>query len=188
MTEQLDLFVASDSNETQENEKEIKLTPRQWATYRLIKRLSVLGVEITQRDIVDNYPSSEFKDGYVWNDNPRVHDRCCTIWSDINKINAENGIHKVIIWDSNYHYKIAETEQEIKDFCNGLYKQPAMAKLWRYGNLMRKAKRNGQGKLIFNDKSSAREYWETFINEHINDYVEELVNLSLGECDEKAND
>ena len=51
----------------------------------------------------------------------------------------------------------------------------AKSKLWRYGNLMRKVKRNGQGRIIFDSKSQARTFWETFLNNSIDD----LVKLSV---------
>lgn len=154
---------------------DINLTTRQWKTYNLIRSNSFNNKTTSQREIVDNYPINVYKDGYVWNNNPKVHDHCSTIWQDINKINAEYNIQKIIIWDDNYNYKIAENEQEVEKFCNKLYWEKAVAKLWRYGNLMRKIKRDGQCRL-FTDKTEAREFWQTFFDKHVEDLVEKSTD------------
>ena len=183
MTEQLDLFECSEVSEEEIKEEERKtfntlyetnLTTRQWRTYDLIKRNSLLGRTTSAREIVDNYPfdADYRKDGYVWTDNPRNHSHCSTIWEDLNKINAEWNIAKIFIWDENYEYKIATTREEVKEFCNRIYWHKAMSKLWRHGNLMRKVRRDGQMRFLFDDKTKAREYWETFFSEHIDDLVE----------------
>lgn len=158
----------------------IKLTPRQWATYRLIENNSIWGVNTTQDEIVFNFYKNDRAEGYKLSDNPKAHDRCSAVWQDINEINKQDGIHKVIISPKPYEYRFAKDEEEVKKYCKDIYFKPAMAKLWRYSNLLRKAKRNGQGKLIFDDKSQARDYWETFIKENIDD----LVELSMEEQDE----
>jgi len=154
----------------------IKLTPRQWATYRLIEFNSSWSVDTTQEDIVNNYPIEKYSDGYELSKNPKAHDKCSAVWQDINEINMNINIHKVIISPKPYEYKMAETEEEVKEYCKDIYFKPAMAKLHRYSVLLNKVKRNGQGKLIFDSKSQARDYWETFIKENIDDIVE----MSMG--------
>lgn len=189
MIEQLDLFessviqIKSDEDEREEFNRlyETHLTTRQWRTYNLIKRNSRLGRTTSAREIVDNYSSFDYKDGYVWTDNPRNHSHCSTIWEDLNKINAEWNIAKIFIWDENYEYKVATTPEEVKDFCNRIYWNKAMSKLWRHGNLMRKVKRDGQMRFLFDDKTKAREYWETFFKEHIDDLVEMSIEETTQE-------
>ena len=178
MIEQLDLFEVSN-----DDVYDIDLSTRQWKTYNLIKMNSMRGRTTTQREIVDNYPAEIYKDGYVWNNNPKVHDHCSTIWQDINRINAEWNIQKIVIWDDNYNYKIAETASEVEAFCQKLYWEKAMAKLWRHGNLMRKVKRDGQCRLFFKERTKAREFWQTFFDEHIDD----LIDKSMETEDEKGD-
>jgi len=193
MIEQLDLFASSVMNELTEDEERqefnklysTNLTTRQWRTYNLIKRNSRLGKTTTAREIVDNYSSFEYDDGYVWTDNPRNHSHCSTIWEDLNKINAEWNIAKIFIWDENYEYKVATTPEEVKEFCNRIYWHKAMSKLWRHGNLMRKVKRDGQMRFLFDDRTKAREYWETFFKEHLDDLVD--MSVEGDKEDEKNN-
>ena len=192
MIEQLDLF-ASSVMEVKSEEDERKefnelystnLTTRQWRTYNLIRRNSFLGRTTSAREIVDNYSALNYKDGYVWTDNPRNHSHCSTIWEDLNKINAEWNIAKIFIWDENYDYKIAESPDEVKEFCNRIYWHKAMSKLWRHGNLMRKVRRDGQMRFLFDDKSKAREYWQAFFEEHLDD----MVNMSVEETTQEVED
>lgn len=142
----------------------ITLTPRQWATYRLLKIME----EVTQKDIVDNYPYDPVnrKDGYVWNDSPKCHDHCPSVWTDINDINNNPDIHKIIIAD-HFVYSIARNKEQVESFIKETYYKPAIAKLVRLSNIRKKVARNNQGKLIFNDDSKERDYWETFIDEII---------------------
>ena len=147
----------------------MKMTSRQWKTYELIKRNSILGINTTQQDIVNNYPyiiGVEVKniDGYRWTNGLKAHDKCPTIWSDINAINLADDIHKIIISPKPYEYRLAETEEEVKDYAYNTYFLPAMAKLSRYWNMVKKTQRDGQMKLNYDD-SKIREYWETYIKE-----------------------
>lgn len=125
-------------------EKETKsLTPRQEATYNLIVKNSEIGNSTTQKEICDNYPFDpvERKDGYIWNDSPKAHDHCTTVWSDINAINNDRN-KKIIIYD-NFVYWVARNKKEVKDFVNNLYLTKAIAALSRRNNLLRKADRDG---------------------------------------------
>lgn len=190
MIEQLDLFTCSEKSEDEQREEfnslyNTKLTTRQWKTYNLIKDNSLRGRTTTAREIVDNYPFDVDcrQDGYVWTDNPRSHSHCSTIWEDLNKINAEWNIAKIFIWDEKFEYKVATTPDEVKEFCNRIYWHTAMSKLWRHGNLMRKVKRDGQIRFLFDDKTKAREYWETFFKEHLDD----LVDMSVEKDENEVN-
>lgn len=176
-----DILETEPSEEEDEQEKE--LTTRQWRTHDLIVRNSTFGKVTTQREIYENYPfdAQYRKDGYVWRDNPKVHDHCTAIWEDINKINASGKVHKIII-PKNFTYKVAESQQEVKEFIDEYYFAPAMAKLWRYSNLWRKARRDGQCRLPLKDKSKEREYFESFIKKPI----ENVIDNYLGGTDHET--
>lgn len=160
----------------EEDTEEKELSTRQWRTHDLIVRNSQMGHITTQREIYENYPfdAQYRKDGYVWRDNPKVHDHCTAIWEDINKINASSKVHKIII-PKNFTYKVAESQQEVKEFVDEYYFAPAMAKLWRYSNLWRKARRDGQGRLPLKDKSKEREYFESFIKQPIENVIDNYL-------------
>ena len=179
MFEQLDLFAVSEEVDELEN---TKLSDRQKRTFNLIKNNSFLRRTTSQKELVDNYSAMIHEDGYVWNNNPKVHDHCSTIWQDINKINLDRNIHEVVIWDDNYNYKLADNAEEVEAFCQKLYWEKAMAKLARQGNLMRKVKRDGQANLF--KEENMREYWQTFLQSHIDD----LVILSMQENKENESD
>ena len=195
MIEQLDLFASSVIEIKSENDEReefnriysTNLTPRQWRTYNLIKRNSMCGRVTTPREIVDNYSSFESDDGYVWTDNPRIHCHCSTIWQDVNVINSEWNIAKILIWDENYNYRVASSPEEVKEFCNRIYWKKAMSKLWRHGNLLSKVRRNGQCRILFEDRTKAREYWQAFFNEHLEDMVDMSMEESKQE-DEQDNE
>ena len=163
----------------------ITLPTRCWRTYDLIKTNTLKGRTTSQIEIVNNYPFKvcgeiAHTDGYEWNSNPKTHDHCSAVWKDINQINMANGIHKVIISPTPFTYKIAETPEEIKQYIEETYKKPAIAKLVRYSNMKRKLERDGQVKLIFDSKSSARDYWQTFVD----NIVDDLVKVSESDNDE----
>lgn len=169
--EQLDLFTESASDEI---EKLDNLTERQKKTYYLIKMQSMLGKATTIREIVDNYSADRYDDGYVWNNNPKIHNPCSSVWNDINKMNEDADVSKIIIWNDNYEYKLAKNREEVKTFCKHLYWQRAMSKLKRYGNLMRKADRDGQCKLF--TEQDSKQYWESFIQENISEFIKAMEN------------
>ena len=157
------------------------MNTRQWKTYELIKGNSLQGKITTQLEIVENYPYTFTdifgerkinKDGYVWNTDPKVHDHCVKVWEDIDKINSDDTIQKIIVSPNPYEYKLAETPEEVKAYCYKKFYKPAMAKLVRQSKMMHKVDQDGQGKLLFKDKTQARDYWETFLKESVSDLVE----------------
>lgn len=146
-------------------EKETKsLTPRQEATYNLIVKNSEIGNSTTQKEICDNYPFDpvERKDGYIWNDSPKAHDHCTTVWSDINAINNDRS-KKIIIYN-NFVYWVPRNAKELKDFANSLYLKKAVAAFRRRKNLFDKAKRDGTIDLFEVDE------YEAFIKNFLNDF------------------
>ena len=156
------------------------MNTRQWKTYELIKKNSLNGKITTQLEIVENYPyvvtdlfeRKIVKDGYTWNTNPKVHDHCSMVWSDIEAINSDDNIQKIIVSPNPYEYKLAETPEEVEEYCHKKFYKPAMAKLVRQSKMLHKVKQDGQGKLLFKDKTQARDYWETFLKVSVNDLVE----------------
>lgn len=144
----------------------MKLTPRQWATYRLIKENSEQGIRTTQGDIIANYPIEEHKDGYAENANPKAHDKCSAIWTDITALNKSPEIEKIIIID-NFTYRISNKEETAK-YVRKQYEK-AIACLARVAIIKRKMLADGQGKLIscqgeeIDDESNARNFVDSFI-------------------------
>lgn len=121
------------------------LTDRQKATYSLIKKNSLEGNTTTQRQLFENYPISEHKDGYSWSTKPNSHDNCSQVWSDIVAINFSSDVDEIII-AKDFTYKIARNSQEATDFAKR-YILSAKAKLSRYGAIIRKIKANGTSRL-----------------------------------------
>lgn len=143
------------------------MTDREQATYDLIVRNSEQGYITTQREIYENYPydPEERKDGYRWNDNPKVHDHCSMVWQDINRINAERG-NKPIIF-SDYVYTVPHNQAELEMFCKEHYWDKAMSALWRYGNLLRKGKADGTVDLLEADEEEEYKAFEAFVKNAI---------------------
>ena len=137
------------------------LTTRQKVTYELIKKNSLAGRITTQREIFENYPISEHKDGYKRSNNPYNHDNCSQIWSDIVAINFSDEVKEIIIQD-NFTYKIARNGLEATIFAKR-YKDTAIAKFKRYGAILRKIKANGTGELT--EIESEIKFIDTFMNE-----------------------
>ena len=148
----------------------MELTTRQKETLKLIIRNSIIGLKTTQLEIYENYPYEPNlrKDGYVWNSKATSHDHCTAIWTDINAINANDEVDKIII-PNNFTYKIAENWDEVDAFTKELYWEHAMAKLWRYGNMRRKAKRNGQCVLPLDDQD--KEDFQAYIKNAVDHFI-----------------
>ena len=190
MDQQLDLFVASGKNETNdttERKTEIKvsaptptteqveqkpqeqvenvshLTTRQWALLNLLKQNSFAEHRKTsQKEICDKLA----KYGYKWRETSgENHDHCSTIWNDVAAINLSYDTDKLIISD-NYEYWLGN-EEETLDFIDGLWNdlEPRLVRYWAY---LKKVKRNGQGQLLsrrlepIGENSKARSYIESY--------------------------
>lgn len=113
------------------------MTDRQKDLYNFIAS----HIKVTQRQIYDNVS------GYTWNYNRHSHDRCPAIWHDIMAINKEHS--KPIIIMKNFEYWIG-TKQETKEFLAELWLR-IVPKLHRYWKLVKKAKRNGQVEIDFDE-------------------------------------
>lgn len=158
MTEQLDLFDYLKQKE--ENDKDTHLTPRQWATYRLIKENSLNGLKTTQKEIFEKV------NGYVWNEEITAHDHCVAIGSDVRAINLSYETEKIICY-KDFEYWLG-TKEETENFINDLWEQlaPRLVRYWFY---KKKVAQNGQFQLLsrqlnpIDDKSKARAYIESYL-------------------------
>lgn len=119
--------------------QETSLTPRQWATYRLIKHNSLVEHRKTsQREIYEQV------DGYVWNDKETAHDHCPAIWNDINA-NNESKEHQHWVLGENFEYWIG-SKREYIEFLRTKWGEIA-PRLHRYWELVRFLGYDGQGRL-----------------------------------------
>lgn len=163
MIEIIDLFETITEEDLQEIHdkkcKEKRLSPQDWAVYRLIYHNSIVeNRKTTQKEICDKI------EGFVYNDDPLVHDHCSKVWTSI-KNNNESFEHEKIIISHNFEYWIGG-EEETKVFMDKLWNDlaPRLSRYWTY---LSKIKRNGQGKLFSTslkpiDESKAREFVESF--------------------------
>lgn len=143
-----------------------KLTPRQWATYNLIKDASSRGEKVSIEEIVANYHESAHKGGYSLSTGVGSHDICGGVWQDVTKINASTEVEKIIIID-NFTYRLA-TEEEAQEYYAEM-RDKALRALVRANAIKRKIKADGQGKLIsyqgvaIDEDSKARPFVESFV-------------------------
>jgi len=169
MSEQLNLFDFQVETITNRDEPKVepkyRLTPRQWALYRLIKENTEQGRKTTQKEICEKI------EGYEWHTKESgSHDHCPQIWEDINGekgINWAAEVQKTII-PKDFEYWIG-TKEEVNDYLDFLWRSLA-PRLRRYWAIVNKARQDGQGQLfscqgrIIDDESQARGYIEAFLN------------------------
>ena len=145
--ENLNIFEVSSREEDTEKEEikqTTKLTPRQWALYRLIEYNSLVECRKTsQREICSKL--SEY--GYVWNTDEKCHDHCSAIWGDI-KDNNESLEHDHLIISDNFYYWIG-SKRENEKYLAKLWKDLS-GRLHRYWLFKKKLERDGQGKVLDN--------------------------------------
>lgn len=140
----------------------MELTNRQSKTFSLIQENTKLGRVTTQKEIYQNYPIENYKDGYLWHED-KTHDHCPTIWSDIEKINQNSHIEELVITKDNT-YKIATNQDEALAYSK-FYMNKALKSLKRYWNVIRKVNSNGQGQIDFDNLKT----------EFINTYGKEIT-------------
>lgn len=172
MFEQLDLFAAMNCDYEEEREErqpqESTLSPRAWATYRLIKHNSLVEHRKTsQREIYEKVK------GYEWDNDEKTHDHCPAIWTDV-KDNNESLEHDKIIIFKNFQYWIG-SERETQRFLRDLWRAlaPRLHRYWAYVN---KTKMDGIGKLIDKNGNTLNEKTSEF-HKCFNDYDIELQKL-----------
>lgn len=74
--------------------------------------------------------------------NPKSHDKCPSIWSDINRINLCPDFDRIIVQD-NFKYKLGNRDEAMVYMCDLTKK--AMRGLMRASILRKKVDRDGQG-------------------------------------------
>ena len=72
------------------------------------------------------------------------HDCCVVLRSEINKINSQKDHAYTIVWDKDYNYWVAETEQEREMFMQYKKLNPALKKLKTYWASRSKASLDNQ--------------------------------------------
>lgn len=163
MEEQLNLFDFQVENVRVE--PKYRLTPRQWALYRLIKENTEAGRKTTQREICEKV------EGYEWHTKESgSHDHCPQIWEDINGekgINWAAQVQKTII-SQDFEYWLGNDE-EIDDYIGKMWFSGIYPRLRRYWALVGKRKSHGQGQIfscegnLIDDESKARGYIDAFM-------------------------
>lgn len=135
-----------------------KLTSRQWKLYNLLK--SDPNKWFTQKEIADAIPDYNYTE--------RKNDKCSSIREDKIAINASIEVEKIIVM-KNYCFKIGnekEYREERRKHISRLKNQKREIE-----NIDYKYQHNNQGKLISNqgavidEKSKARHFFETFVEE-----------------------
>lgn len=145
------------------------LTTRQWTLYRLIKANSEQGKWTSQDEVLSLLNENNLPVGYKKSEGG--HDKCTTIWQDIDTINFSPEIEKIIIKDGLKNYKLATTPVEAMEYASKFMLKGLKA-LKRYWTIADKVKSDGQGKLIstqdkvIDDNSRARAFVEAFIKCH----------------------
>ena len=139
--------------------KEKKLTPRQWHLYDLLKDNSnqFLTIETIYNHFKLNYPNeySKPEENTVWNNSSTRR----LITRDIQQINNNETIQKIIIFNTKLGIKLA-TEEEFWDY-ERKEKAKILSMLKRHYTKVNKAKSNGQMKLPIDEY--ARNIIEAFV-------------------------
>ena len=142
MTIQLDLFATSEQKE------ETKLTPRQQRLRNYLSDNFISGKYFTIEEIC----SADI--GYVLNTNPKSHDKCAALSSDIRAINWNIcDRYKIIIKDKYGSCKLAESEEEFNEWRDAELEK--VTKKYQYlNNLKWKANRDGTVPIVnLNDRA-----------------------------------
>lgn len=143
--------------------KDGKLNSQQWYVYNYLKENG----KVMARELVE-------KCGYYYDEdalNRNLSRISILLYKDVEFINNSPEIEKMIIWEVEnnvLYYWLATNFEEVKAFVDRLYFKPALTKLKKGWNLLKKAEKDGQGKLlsakgdIIDENSKAREYVEAF--------------------------
>lgn len=186
---------------TQDSEKKpVGITPRQWATYRLVRERSLKGLSTPLSMIFSNYCAADHpEDGYVWTktytDNfgskhwkeyKYQSETVCyrQVWSDINALKKSPELEKAIVF-KHYNYELGSKDKIEKQ--RDEYKERAIKLLVRASILDKKIKADGQGKLIscqgkeITDDSQARRFVDSFIDGKVEITIEKPTQEQLEE-------
>lgn len=164
MTEQMDLFLTSESN--YEEEQQIKEKQKNIALrieHLRQERQEFLTKHLTPRQhrlvdyLKDNFQSGKYFSieeicnadlGYELNKNPKIHDKCVSLGNDIRQINwAIGSRYSIIVKDKKGGCKLCESKDEFDS-----WKQSELAPLkrkWEYlNNLQYKANQDGTAPFV----------------------------------------
>lgn len=148
-----------------------ELTPSLWNLYNFIKARSLNGEKTTVRDVCDQFP-----DIYHLNDKESNFTNCPNLYKDIDLLNSSYQIEKIIVKDyNNFHLA---TEEDANKYALKI-KIKALKLLKKYWVVQRKIDKDGQGKIIsaqgtpIDDKSKARKFYESFIDELLEENQDE---------------
>ena len=143
------------------------LTTSLWDLYNFIKERSLNGEKTTVRDVCEQFPET-----YHLNDKESNFTNCPNLYKDIDLLNSSYQIEKIIVKDyNNFHLA---TKEDANKYANKI-KFKALKLLKKYWVVQRKIDKDGQGKCIgangqpIDDKSKARRFYESFIDELLED-------------------
>lgn len=166
-------------------EKELRLTPRQWWLYRLIKAESELGNKLSVKEIVErqntelNEGKLTFTDLYQFKDADGNHSNCPQLYEDKDILNESEQIDKIVCVRNNQFY--LGTERECIEYHNKL-----MHNVCHYSHKAKiirdKISQDGQTKLFTYDlvqmeESKGRDYHETYVRQE--SLIREIDKLKL---------
>ena len=125
-----------------------KLTPRQWSLKKFLENNFVSGKFFTIEELVANVVDSNGNPYYKLNTNPRIHDKCVALGSDIKTINWNcNYGYKIIIKNEKGSAKLCESQEEFDSWRNSELEK--VERKYQYlNNLKWKATRDGTMPII----------------------------------------
>jgi len=126
------------------------LDSRQWALKRFLEDNFVPGKYFTIEEICDRVYLPNGEKAYIYNTNPRNHDKCVALSNDIREINwnIQEG-YKILVKDSKGGVKLCESEIEFNTWKEKEL-APIIKKYQYLNNLQWKASRDGTVPLINN--------------------------------------
>jgi len=127
--------------------KKNKLTPLEWHIYRFIEaRTYGTGERLTQREIYESCKEAGYD--VSWNETQNQHhDHCRWLSTAIERINQSMEVDKLISHRA-YRYRLCN-ESEAEALLS-FYEKKIVASKVRYKRLLKKMKRNNQGKTTTN--------------------------------------
>lgn len=151
-----------------------------WNLYNFIKKRTLAHIKTTVEDVCN-----EFKDTYKLNAKESNFSNCPKLYEDIDTINSDDHIQKIIIKDNN-DFRLA-TEQEAHEYEQKLLTR-ALKELKKYWAIKRKIDHNDKARIFtadgkyIDENSQARQFIESFIDSEFRKITytdEELQTFSL---------
>ena len=135
----------------------------QWQIYNFITKKGVVSSE----ELCDELDIETDDDSIKRN----LSRKSMALYKEIEKINDDPEINKVILWDDKGNYWITKSQEDTEKFVNRIYRKPALKKLAKMYLILTKGKKDRMGKLFSNDLRPinecpyAKEFVESFANE-----------------------